>query len=133
MNGRDAAAEHGSLTPGMRDAIRRVARNENGRWALVGPIHPSTIKAMIDRQLVNHWFTLTELGEAVRTIELNKEDSVGRQQGCSGNGKQPSETYKRQVKGSGNVVREQTRGTCPDNPAHTNLPLPGGNVQGHRQ
>lgn len=63
--------------------------------------------------------------------QSTKESEAMKRNSCSGSGRAPSETYTRPVKGSGGVVREQQRGTCPDNGGHRDLPIHGGNVQGH--
>jgi hypothetical protein len=50
---------------------------------------------------------------------------------CEGSGKPSCNTYTTPVRGSGGIVRPQTRGTCPDKPEHRGLPLHDGNVQSH--
>lgn len=133
----NAEAEHARLSPTMRAAIRRAERSYtgNGKWILAGPMLTGTIKALIGRQLIDHWYALTSLGEAVRALELNKETGTmaGAPKRCEGSGKTPRETKTVPVKGSGGVVKPQVRATCPDNKAHQGLPVHGGNVQGHNR
>jgi hypothetical protein len=126
--------EHARLSPTMRDAIRRAERSVtgSGKWILAGPVRVGTIKALTGRQLIDHWLALTSLGEAVRAIELDKEETMaGQPKRCAGSGKAPRETTVVPVRGSGGIVRPQVRATCPDDSSHQGLPVHGGGVQGH--